>query len=372
MSSGPVHYGLAGVARTTLTETDIDDLRVGAWILGTGGGGDPTYGNLCLKKLYAQGRVVEVIDPMDLPDDAHVAAVNQMGSPLPAEERLTDPATVTRAIREMEAYAGIRFTAVMPWEIGGGNAFQPLMAAAMLGLPVVDADAMGRAFPEAQMTSFAVKDFTCHPLVMADIRPNTVIISEAADWKWLERLRRRACTELGAVAATCNPPRTGHEVKTGSHLYTVDKALRIGQTVRRAKAAHRDPVAELLKQEGGIALLRGKVTDVERQTTGGYLRGRLDIAGLDAHTGATMRIAFQNEFTVAWRDDEPCATTPDLICVLDQDSGEAIGTEVVRFGQRVAVVALPAPEMLLSERGLELTGPRAFGHDLDYHPLFTR
>ncbi len=372
VGSGQVPYDLEGVERTTLTEADIDDLRVGAWILGTGGGGDPTYGYLCLKKLYAQGRVVDVIDPMDLPDDAYIAAVNQMGSPLPAEERLTDPATVTRAIREMEVYAGIRFTAVMPWEIGGGNAFQPLMAAAMLGLPVVDADAMGRAFPEAQMTSFAVKDFTCQPLVMADIRPNTVIISEAADWKWLERLRRRACTELGAVAATCNPPRTGHEVKTGSHLHTVTKALRIGQTVRRAQAEHRDPVVALLRHERGVELLRGKVTDVERQTTGGYLRGRVDIAGLDTYAGETMRIAFQNEFTVAWRDNEPCATTPDLICVLDQDSGEAIGTEVIRFGQRVAIVALPAPEMLLSARGLELTGPRAFGHDLDYRPLFTR
>ena len=238
---------LAGVERTALTEADVDDLRVGAWILGTGGGGDPYHGYLCLKQLYARGRAVEVIDPMDLPDDAYVAAVNQMGSPLPAEERLTDPATVTRAIREMEAYAGLRFTAVMPWEIGGGNAFQPLMAAAMLGLPVVDADAMGRAFPEAQMTSFAVRDFTCHPLVMADIRPNTVIISAAADWKWLERLRRRACAELGAVAATCNPPRTGREVKTGSHLYTVGKALRIGRTIRRAQAERRDAVAALLE-----------------------------------------------------------------------------------------------------------------------------
>ena len=149
--------------RTTLTEVDIEALRVGTWILGTGGGGDPYYGYLCLKKLYAEGRVVEVIDPMDLPDHAFVAAVNQMGSPMPAEERLTDPATVTRAIRVMEEYAGIRFTAVMPWEIGGGNAFQPLMAAAMLGLPVVDADAMGRAFPEAQMTSFAVKDLHLLP-----------------------------------------------------------------------------------------------------------------------------------------------------------------------------------------------------------------
>ena len=109
---------------------------------------------------------------------------------------------------------------------------------------------------------------------------------------------------------------------------------------------------------------------MERQTTGGYLWGRLDIAGLDAYAGADMRIAFQNEFTVAWLNDQPCATTPDLICVLDEESGEAVGTEVVRFGQRVAVIALPAPPMLLSERGLELTGPRAFGHDLEFHPLF--
>jgi DUF917 family protein len=44
----------------------------------------------------------------------------------------------------------------MSLEIGGGNGIQPLMAAAHLGLPVVDADTMGRAYPEAQMTSVAV------------------------------------------------------------------------------------------------------------------------------------------------------------------------------------------------------------------------
>ena len=81
-------------------------------------------------------------------------------------------------------------------------------------------------------------------------------------------------------------------MKTGSHLYTVGKALRIGRTIRSAQAEHRDPVAALLHREGGVELLRGKVTDVERQTTGGYLRGRLDVAGLDAHAGSIMRIAF--------------------------------------------------------------------------------
>ena len=56
-----------------------------------------------------------------------------------------------------------------------------------------------------------------------------------------------------------------------------------------------------------------------------------------------MTIDFQNEWIVAWRDGEPLVMTPDLICVLDTVSGEAIGTETLRYGQRVTVIALPAP-----------------------------
>ncbi|MBP0574511.1 DUF917 family protein, partial [Mycobacterium tuberculosis] len=33
-------------------------------------------------------------------------------------------------------------------------------------------------------------------------------------------------------------------------------------------------------------------------------------------------------------------------------------------------LALPAPEVFLSARGLELVGPRAFGFDFDYTSVF--
>ena len=62
--------------------------------------------------------------------------------------------------------------------------------------------------------------------------------------------------------------------------------------------------------------------------------------------------------------------TPDLICVVDSISGDGIGTESIRYGQRVDVLALPAPEVFLSARGLELVGPRAFGFDFDYRSYF--
>lgn len=42
--------------------------------------------------------------------------------------------------------------AVMSCEIGGGNGLEPLAIGARMELPVVDADFMGRAFPELQVT----------------------------------------------------------------------------------------------------------------------------------------------------------------------------------------------------------------------------
>ena len=39
----------------------------------------------------------------------------------------------------------------MSAEIGGMNSIQPLILGAKLGLPVVDCDGMGRAFPELNM-----------------------------------------------------------------------------------------------------------------------------------------------------------------------------------------------------------------------------
>ena len=60
------------------------------------------------------------------------------------------------------------------------------------------------------------------------------------------------------------------------------------------------------------------------------------------------------------------AIVPDLICILDAITGEAIGTETIRYGQRVAILSLPASDLLTTERALLTVGPRAFGYDLEF------
>ena len=51
-------------------------------------------------------------------------------------------------------------------------------------------------------------------------------------------------------------------------------------------------------------------------------------------------------------------------------SGNAFGTETIRCGMRVTVIALPAPPVFPTPKGLDHVGPRAFGYDLDYRSLF--
>ena len=353
-----------------VSAAEIESLAIGAWILGTGGGGSPYLALLNMRRLYRDGIVVQLMDPMDLADDDLVAIVSNMGAPLVGQERLTDPRTIERAVRMMEDYLGRRFRAVMSLEIGGGNSIQPFMAAAMLGLPVVDGDCMGRAFPEAQMTSFAIHDLPMYPLTLADVRDNAVIVARAQSWKWMERLSRTACVAVGSIAGTCKAPRTGKEVKECGILYTTSKAIRLGQAVQASRREHRDPVQAVIDAERGLRLFTGKVQDVARRATEGFLRGTATLEGLDADRGHVFRLAFQNEFAVGWLDDVVRVTTPDLICVLDTVSGDAVGTETLRYGQRVTVVALPAAPVLLTPKGLEHVGPRAFGYDLDFQSVF--
>jgi uncharacterized protein len=349
---------------------DIEALAVGAWILGTGGGGSPYLGLLNMRRLYAEGHRVSLMSPLDLTDEDWVAVVSNMGAPLVGQERLADSRNIARAVEIQERLLGSKFRAVMSLEIGGGNGIQPLMAAAHLGLPVVDADTMGRAYPEAQMTSVAVGDLRPYPCVLYDPRGIEAVVSKVPSWKWMERVSRKICVELGSIASTCKAPRTGREIKEWGIHFTVTKAITIGRRVREAQRRHDDPVAAILDEGGGKLLFRGKVVDVARRTTEGYLRGHAVIEGLDEDRGSQLEIAFQNEWVVAWRDERPVAMSPDLICVLDTISGEAFGTETIGYGRRVSVVVLPAPPVFLTPKGLEHVGPRAFGYDLYFSSAF--
>jgi len=155
--------------------------------------------------------------------------------------------------------------------------------------------------------------------------------------------------------------------------HTLSLAVRLGDAVLAARAAHADPIAAALAVAGGCRLFSGKVVDVQRRLVGGFARGVLQVEGTDTNAGRRLRIDFQNENLIA-RDDagRVLAVVPDLICLVDADSAEPITTEIVRYGLRVAVLGIPAHPMLTTPQALRVIGPAAFGYnDVIYEPLAT-
>jgi DUF917 family protein len=343
---------------------DVDDIARGAGILGTGGGGDPYLGKLLAEAAIARHGPITLVAIDEVPPEAVVVPVAMLGAPTVGQEKLPNGTEPLAALRALEKATGTTATHLAPIEVGGLNSLVPLALAAETGLPVVDGDAMGRAFPEAQMVLPTLVGIPTSPMAVADDKGNTLVV-DAMSSLWAERIARAVCVATGCSVFTADTIMTGAQLADGLVAGTLTLAGRLGAAVRTARAEHADPVAAIAGMVGGVLLVTGKVVDVHRATTGGFARGGATIVG----RGTELRLSFQNEYLLAERDGEVVATTPDLICVLETDTGEPVTTEAMRYGNRVTVVGIPGDPRWITPAGLELVGPRYFGYDCDYRPL---
>jgi DUF917 family protein len=348
--------------------SQLADIARGAAVLGTGGGGDPYVGRLLAEQALRQHGPVTLLDPSEVPDDAVVAPAALMGAPTVMLEKLPRGDEATNALRALERLLGVTVTHTVSLEAGGLNSVIPFIAAAELGLPLIDADGMGRAFPELQMVLPTLGGVTATPMAMADERGNSAVLHTTEN-VWAERLARAVTVEMGASSAVSLYALDGRQVKDHMVWGTITLCEEIGRAIRVARAEHRDPVAAAVSRLSGRVLFTGKVTDVARRTVAGFARGEATLAGLGDEQDVRFSLSFQNEHLIAVRDGVVVASVPDLICVLDTETGEPGTTETLRYGLRVTVLGAPCDPRWQSPEGLALAGPRYFGYDHDYVPI---
>lgn len=341
---------------------DIDDLARGSAVLGTGGGGDPYVGGLLAKEALRLHGDVTVVTLDELPDDAVVACVSMLGAPTVMVEKLPSLDEVMAPLAELSEHYGRPITHIMCVEVGGVNSTIPIAAAAVSGLPVLDADGMGRAFPELQMVLPTLYGVQASPLAYADEKGNVGVL-RTIDNAWGERIIRVAAVEMGCSIMLSGFHMNGAMARKALVAGSLTLCLEVGKNIVDARAEKIDPVESATLALGGRALAGGKVTDVERATTAGFARGKATIE----ESGSTLTLLFQNEHLIAELDGTVLATTPDLIMVLDHETGEPVTTEGLRYGQRVRVIAAPADERWHSPAAIDMVGPRYFGYDIDPH-----
>ncbi len=352
----------------TIAIDDLANLSVGATLLGTGGGGDPYIGALMAEAAISRYGPVTLIEVADLPDDGLIVPAAMMGAPTVMVEKIPNGSEIRTAVRALERTLNQTTVAIMAIEAGGINSMIPFAVAAELGLPVIDGDSMGRAFPELQMTSFHVHGIRATPMVLVDEKGNHLVI-DAIDNPWTERLARTATVAVGGAAIIALYPITVGQAKTAAVRGTITQAMDLGQLLRNSRLSVTEIGKQLSRQYGAVELFSGKVADVERHSGDGFARGTLSCSGLDGYDGSVLRIEFQNENLIALRDGVVAATVPDLICVLDRETFMPITTETLTYGQRVTVYAFPCHPVWTTPKGMETVGPRYFGYPVDYTPL---
>ena len=82
-----------------------------------------------------------------------------------------------------------------------------------------------------------------------------------------------------------------------------------------------------------------------------------------------QKLTFQNEFLVAMEGENVLATTPDLICMFDANTGDPVTAETIKYGLAINVLGLPCDPIWQSKEAIDMIGPRYFKYDIDYKPL---
>src|SRR5262245_4199834 len=241
-----------------LDEYALRALARGCAVLGSGGGGDTYYTFLQAMQAAEDYGPACLVDVDDLPGDALVMPCGGVGATVVGLEKFEGVGEGERLREYVQEVTGRTVAALMAGEIGGGNGMVPGTWAARMGLPVVDADGMGRAFPLISQVTMHLAGISPCPAVMTDERGN-VVVFKAISGDWAERLQRAAVAEFGGAGSTADFLMTAAEARTATARGSVSRAIRIGEAVA---AAAGDPVAAVIEAVGAFQLISGKITDV--------------------------------------------------------------------------------------------------------------
>lgn len=377
--------------RWWISELDCEFIATGSSILACGGGGPGYMCYMACRALIQAGKRPSVVDLDTLPDDEHILGNISYGAPTVTLERTpsgTEGIDATDGVLSM--FPNAKQAGQIALEIGGMNAIRPIITGLHYDVPAVDADFMGRAFPRFYLkTPFLYDDYKGTPCTQADGNGNVVTVFKSADVRKTEKIHRKAGQELGLFSQLALPPMTVRFCKKVACLGTMSQAWWIGRAVALAKQEKTGITKAIIEANpSGRVLYTGKIVAIKRYiSAGGYTEGlvRLRPIAVDerefgddlSSETRDMVLPFQNEFLYASlvgsekmkaEGGEVVCMTPDLISLVGTD-GMALGTQDLRYGVRVSVVAFVGHPHWYTPQGIKAAGPREFGYDMDFKPL---
>jgi len=363
-----------------ITPADQNALLRGLELMGTGGGGTAEFGRAIMDNDFRQGRSYSLVRLDEVPPDALVVSGGIMGSvkeldePSPAEivQAWESQFEAMLALEAMERHLGRKVDYLIPFELGGLNTPVIMSLGSRAGIPVLDADGVGRAAPETQMSSFIGHGIELTPMPLVDWKRNTVIVETAATPFFPDEVGRIIISRAGGMGANAHYPMRGAEAARAAIPGTISFTLRLGKKLEGIT----DPesASKLIADElNGKVCFTGRVKALRQSEATGFFVQRALLEGSGQYSGHSMEVLIKNEFMMASLDGEVGCVFPDLILLVN-DRGRGMMSAELAEGDQVHMVIAPCHPRLrqaaASAPGMEAMSPARFGAEgVPYRPV---
>lgn len=241
-------------------------------------------------------------------------------------------------------------------------------------------------------TAYGVEN-SAWPVSIANGEGDCLVYTQARDAETVEHVLRVICAEYGSSAGIVGPPLLRDDCINYGVPRSVSMAWRLGREVALCRKRNdlRNIGRALLSVQSGACLFIGKIVGVSSEVRAGFTFGSVKIAPLlaeelEAGDDASLMqgidaddrlvIPYQNENLSAslikakTGKTEILAIVPDLISVLDSQSGQNLGTPDYRYGLRVTVMAFAVHPSWTTPEGIKNGGPAQFGLDAKWQQRY--
>ncbi|ABO50071.1 protein of unknown function DUF917 [Desulforamulus reducens MI-1] len=350
---------------------DILPLSLGSILLGSGGGGNAFILSTTLENYLGKHKSqVEVIPYHQLPDNYTVASIGLLGSPELMEENLPDGSEGERAIELLEKNINRKIDALFALEGAGINILYPVLVAARTGIPLVDGDGMGRAFPELQMTTFHIYGQPSTPSALTNSEGKENLLFYKDHFLHYYNIRK-TLVEYGGVGYFAGLAMNGQEMKEAIIPGTLSFALEMGQALKNNHYQEAFWRLQYITKNSiygqAIELFIGTVVEFGNIAT--LKLKSIILKGINQYQDDTFQVLVENENAFAYHNEKMVAMVPDIISFLEYPSGQPINNNEIYTGRQIAVIGIPCPNQLRTREALAVIGPSTFGYKTQYEPL---
>ncbi|MDY0236707.1 MAG: DUF917 domain-containing protein [Gudongella sp.] len=366
----------------SIDKENMESFLMGLAILGTGGGGESEWGRKIIQNDIARGRGYLIVDPKDVEDEAFICSGGIMGSVKELDgisyddviDQWENDFPLVKALKKMEELKGRKLDYVIAFEPGGLNTPVIMSAAARMGIPIIDGDAVGRSAPETQMTSFIGHGISLNPMTLVDDKGNSIVVLESKESTYADEIGRFIVTKSGNMGANSHYGMSGKQLKKSCIPNTLSLATNIGDNIRNSANTGLNITEAFTEFIGGKMMFNGIINEVNGESRGGFYLINVMIEGKNEFVGKSAKIVIKNEVMALWINGEIKSIFPDNIFMLRPDEGTGIMSTDLTEGMKIVLVGTPCNERiretLATEEGKEAFGGQRYGYqELNFIPF---